>query len=74
MEDVLKDFYAGRLFSRSDLENELERWKEIVADYEAQDVYPGDSYYQNALENRDAYQEAIDEFENYYTEDGTFIG
>lgn len=73
MNDVLKDFYSGNLFSLRDLEAELERWQEIVDDYRRDDVYSGDSYYQDALTNLEAYQKAIEEYDQYYAEDGTFL-
>ena len=74
MSDVLDDFYRGNLFSRYDLESELEHWENIVKEYEDNDIYPGDSYYQDALGRRDALQEAVNNYESYYDEEGNFIG
>jgi len=73
MIDVLKDFYKGDA-SLYDLESALERWNSEVETFEEEDVYVGDQYYQDALQIRDAIQEAIDNYDDYYDDDGCFKG
>lgn len=60
MLEILKDFHKNKNnVLREDLESELETWIRIVENYEDDDVYVGDQYYQDALGNRGALQEAI---------------
>lgn len=63
MLEILKDFHKKDV-SREDLESELQMWSRIVENYEADDVYVGDQYYQDALGNRDALQEAIESIDD----------
>lgn len=71
MNSVLENFYKG-MASLYDLETELELWDNIVQEYEDNDVYSGDQYYQDALQTQSALKEAIDNFYEYYNEDGSF--
>lgn len=68
---VLDDFYKGN-GCLNELETELEHWSQVVSQYEESDVYRGDRYYQDALDVKEAIQEAVGQYEEYYDENGNF--
>jgi hypothetical protein len=71
MSNVLNDFYKGNS-SLDDLTSELEFFQRTVENYQGNDVYIGDQYYQEALQTKKAIEEAINNFYEYYNEDGSF--
>jgi hypothetical protein len=73
MNELLNDFYSGYLSSFDCLQSEYDSWNRIVEEYENDNVYSGDSYYQDSLGIRSALLEAIEQYEDFYDIDGVFI-
>jgi hypothetical protein len=67
----LNDFYKGNS-SLEELNVELEVWQRNVEEYQNNNVYSGDQYYQETLQTKEAIEEAINNFYEYYNEDGSF--
>jgi len=65
---ALDDFYKGTLFSRDELEREIDFWQKVVDEKEENDVYQGDQYYQDDLQALGALREALENFSQYYEE------
>lgn len=59
--EYTSDFATG-MVSMSDLESKLEELEQLVNGYEEDDVYSGDSYYQDALGDVFAFREMLDDF------------
>lgn len=73
MKTQLDLFYDGELYRKEDLESELDMYERWVQEYKDKDTYSSDQYYQDVLQTRDALQEALDNYYEYYDEDGNFI-
>lgn len=73
MNTIIEEFYNGKLFSKYELESEVEKYQQIVKEYEDSGVYQGDSYYQDSLMTLSALKEALEEYDHYYDTDGIYI-